>query len=175
PAPEEALDPVPAAGGAPRTGLEQAIAGIWREVLGVEQVGIEDNFFDRGGHSLLLVRVHSRLQKLLDREVPVVDLFNHPTIAALARHLGDRPPGQRQEDDAVLAAARQRGREQREGTGGGQEGIAIVGLAGRFPGAADVEELWANLRAGRECIRAFSDEELLAAGVPPQVLARPDY
>jgi amino acid adenylation domain-containing protein len=171
PALEEAPAGAPAAGAAPRTRLEQAIAGIWREVLGVEQVGVEDNFFDRGGHSLLLVRVHARLQKLLDREIPVVDLFNHPTIGALARHLGDRPQG---EGDAVVAAARERGRDQREGTGG-QEGIAIVGLAGRFPGAADVEELWANLCAGRESIRAFSDEELLAAGVPAQALARPNY
>src|SRR6185312_16283251 len=141
------------------------------EVLSVDQVGVEDNFFDRGGHSLLLIRVHSRLQKLLGREIPVVDLFNHPTIAALARHLGDLPGAG---GDAVLAAARSRARDQMEWTGG-QEGIAIIGLAGRFPGAADVEELWANLRSGRECIRSFSDEELLAAGVPPQLLTRPNY
>ena len=171
PAPREEAAGPSASGEAPRTGLEQSIAEIWREVLGVEQVGIEDNFFDRGGHSLLLIRVHSRLQKILDREIPVVDLFNHPTIAALARHLGDRL-----EDagDAVLAAARSRARDQMEWTGG-QEGIAIVGLAGRFPGSADVDELWSNLRAGRECIRFFSDEELTAAGVPPHVLARPSY
>ncbi len=82
PAPrEEAADPA-ASGEAPRSGLERSIAEVWREVLGVEQVGVEDNFFDRGGHSLLLIRVHSRLQKILDREIPVVDLFNHPTIAA---------------------------------------------------------------------------------------------
>ena len=171
PAPREAEAGLPAAGEAPRTGLEQSIAEIWREVLGVDQVGVEDNFFDRGGHSLLLIRVHSRLQKLLGREIPVVDLFNHPTIAALARHLGDLPGAG---GDAVLAAARSRARDQMEWTGG-QEGIAIIGLAGRFPGAADVEELWANLRSGRECIRSFSDEELLAAGVPPQLLTRPNY
>ncbi len=177
PAPREAAGGPPAAGEAPRTGLERSIAEIWREVLSVEQVGVEDNFFDRGGHSLLLIRVHSRLQKLLDREIPVVDLFNHPTIGTLARHLGDLA------DDsgdaavaavAAVAAARSRARSQMEWTGG-QEGIAIVGLAGRFPGAADVEELWANLRSGRECIRFFSDEELLAAGVPAPVLARPSY
>ncbi|HEV7506853.1 MAG TPA: amino acid adenylation domain-containing protein [Thermoanaerobaculia bacterium] len=171
PAPREESAGPSSSGEAPRSGLERSIAEVWREVLGVEQVGVEDNFFDRGGHSLLLIRVHSRLQKLLDREIPVVDLFNHPTIAALARHLGELPEGG---GDAVLAAARSRARDQMEWTGS-QEGIAIVGLAGRFPGAADVDELWANLRSGRECIRFFSDDELLAAGVPSQVLARPNY
>ncbi|HSS52101.1 MAG TPA: amino acid adenylation domain-containing protein, partial [Thermoanaerobaculia bacterium] len=63
---EDAAGPA-AAGEAPRTGLEWSIAEIWREVLGVEQVGVDDNFFDRGGHSLLLICVHSRLQELLDR------------------------------------------------------------------------------------------------------------
>ncbi|HEV7506854.1 MAG TPA: non-ribosomal peptide synthase/polyketide synthase [Thermoanaerobaculia bacterium] len=53
--------------------------------------------------------------------------------------------------------------------------IAIVGLAGRFPGARDLRELWANLRDGVESIRRFSDEELVAAGVPREVLADPRY
>ncbi|HYX25953.1 MAG TPA: amino acid adenylation domain-containing protein, partial [Thermoanaerobaculia bacterium] len=171
PAPEAVASARGAAGAAPQTGLERVIAEVWREVLGVEEVGIEDNFFDRGGHSLLLVRVHARLQKLLDREIPIVDLFHHPTIAALARHLGDRPE---EAGDGVVAAARARARDQREWSGG-QEGIAIVGLAGRFPGAADVEELWSNLRAGKECIRFFTDEELEAQGVPPEALADPSY
>ncbi|HEX4964285.1 MAG TPA: amino acid adenylation domain-containing protein, partial [Thermoanaerobaculia bacterium] len=169
PAPEEAAGT--GAGPAPRTGLERIIAQAWREVLGVEDVGVEDNFFDRGGHSLLLIRVHGRLQKLLDREIPVVDLFNHPTIGALARRLDAREEGGR---DAVVAAAQTRARQQME-WGGGQEGIAIVGLAGRFPGSADVEELWSNLRTGKECIRFFTDEELAAEGVPPEALADPAY
>jgi len=175
PAPAEVASAGQAAAGAvPRTGLERVIAEVWREVLGVEEVGIEDNFFDRGGHSLLLVRVHSRLQKALDREIQVVDLFNHPTIGALARHLGERGDRPEGEGDGVVAAARVRARSQVEWRGG-QEGIAIVGLAGRFPGAADVEELWTNLRAGRECIRFFTDEELRAQGVPPTALNDPDY
>ena len=53
--------------------------------------------------------------------------------------------------------------------------IALVGMAGRFPGAADVAELWAALRAGRSGITRFTDEELLGAGVPRDLLADPDY
>ena len=53
--------------------------------------------------------------------------------------------------------------------------IAIVGMAGRFPGARNVDEFWRNLRDGVESIRPLSDAELLAAGVAPDVLAQPDY
>jgi amino acid adenylation domain-containing protein len=71
----------------PQTPLEELIAGVWQEILGVERVGTEDNFFDLGGHSLLMTRVHSRLQELLGREVPIVEMFRYPTIKALAQYL----------------------------------------------------------------------------------------
>jgi amino acid adenylation domain-containing protein len=71
---------------APRTALERAIAEIWAEVLGIGQVGIRDPFFDLGGDSLGLSRVHVRLQDRLGVEFPIVALFEHPTIEALAGH-----------------------------------------------------------------------------------------
>ena len=66
---------------------EMKIAAIWQEVLGVEQVGIHDNFFDVGGHSLLLIRVHSRLRKSLHMHYSIIDLFRFPTISSLAQSL----------------------------------------------------------------------------------------
>jgi acyl carrier protein len=71
----------------PRTELERAIARIWRDVLGLDEVGIDQNFFDVGGHSLRLVEVHSRLRAELGRDVSIVDLFRFPTVSALARQL----------------------------------------------------------------------------------------
>jgi amino acid adenylation domain-containing protein len=73
---------------APRTETEKAIAEVWRDVLKVERVGAHDNFFDLGGHSLLLVQLLRRLQAVLKRELSVVDLFRHPSVAALAGYLG---------------------------------------------------------------------------------------
>ncbi len=58
--------------------LEQRIAAVWREALGVPDVDVDTNFFDLGGHSLLLLRVHGRLQSLLDRDLSVADLFQYP-------------------------------------------------------------------------------------------------
>ncbi len=87
PEPEGARAELAAAYEAPRTELERVIAGVWRELLGVERIGLHDNLFDLGAHSLLIVRAHSRLREALGRELTVVDLFRHSSVGALARHL----------------------------------------------------------------------------------------
>jgi amino acid adenylation domain-containing protein len=71
----------------PSTGLERLVAQIWEDALRVHHPGIDQNFFDIGGHSLLLLRVHSRLERELGREIAVVGLFQYPTIRSLARFL----------------------------------------------------------------------------------------
>jgi acyl carrier protein len=77
----------------PRTEAERRIAAIWREVLGVEPE-LHDNFFDLGGHSLLVLRVHRILQAAFGREIPLMEMFQNPTVASLGEHLakdGGRP------------------------------------------------------------------------------------
>ncbi|HEX7239558.1 MAG TPA: amino acid adenylation domain-containing protein, partial [Longimicrobiaceae bacterium] len=69
---------------APRTSVEEAVAGIWREVLGIERVGVEESFFALGGHSLLATQVVSRMRQAFGAEVPLKALFEAPTVAALA-------------------------------------------------------------------------------------------
>jgi amino acid adenylation domain-containing protein len=67
-----------------RTPLEEVLAGIWREVLGRNQVGVHDNFFDLGGHSLLATQVISRLRKVFEVEIPLRILFESATVEKLA-------------------------------------------------------------------------------------------
>jgi acyl carrier protein len=64
------------------------VASIWQELLGRDHVGPDDNFFDLGGHSLLTVQVQSRVREEFGQEVRIVELFRHPTVRALAAHLG---------------------------------------------------------------------------------------
>jgi amino acid adenylation domain-containing protein/non-ribosomal peptide synthase protein (TIGR01720 family) len=71
----------------PQNDMERAIAGVWQEMFGIDSVSVDENFFDLGGHSLLLVQIHARLQAKLGISIPIVTLLAHPSIRALARHL----------------------------------------------------------------------------------------
>ena len=74
---------------APETDLEQTIAAIWQQAFDVERVSIHSNFFDLGGNSLMLARVHTKLRAALQRDIKIVDLFKHSTIHSLAKYLGE--------------------------------------------------------------------------------------
>jgi amino acid adenylation domain-containing protein len=69
----------------PRTPNEEVLARIWCEMLDLKQIGVRDNFFERGGHSLLVAQVISRINKMLDVKLGVIDLFRTPTIETLAK------------------------------------------------------------------------------------------
>ena len=92
PLPEQIGDEVSANFIAPRTVMEETVAEIWRQTLGITQVGVESNFFDLGGHSLLATRVMSQIRESCGIELPLRVLFESPTIAALARKLEEAQP-----------------------------------------------------------------------------------
>ncbi|MFW9261387.1 amino acid adenylation domain-containing protein [Nostoc sp. CALU 546] len=71
----------------PATEVEQIIATIWQDLLGIKKVGIHDNFFDLGGHSLLVGQVHTQLREKLNRDLSIVEIFQYPTISLLAKKL----------------------------------------------------------------------------------------
>jgi amino acid adenylation domain-containing protein len=89
PAPDQTRPSMGEAFVAPRTPTEELLAGIWAHVLGVESVGLHDNFFALGGHSLRVMQVISRLRQAFQVNVPLRALFDAPTVASLARHVED--------------------------------------------------------------------------------------
>ncbi len=105
---------------APGTPLEIAIARIWAELLGVERVGMHEHFFDLGGNSLLIRRVQARLCEVTGRNIPVVELFAHPTIKALSDYLAGaeddptRPPRPPPDQTQVLSQGSRRLAQQLE-------------------------------------------------------------
>jgi acyl-coenzyme A synthetase/AMP-(fatty) acid ligase len=94
PAPEDARPELAQKYVAPRSALEQVLAGIFAETLKIERVGIYDNFFELGGHSLLATQVTSRIRQLLSVNFPLRKLFDDPTVGGMAEALshdsGDR-------------------------------------------------------------------------------------
>jgi acyl carrier protein len=93
--------------------VEKAIATIWGEFLGLSDPSVTDNFFDLGGHSMMMIQVCNRLRERLNQDVPVLMMFQFPTIRSLAQALGSaatKDSSTTQQSDA----ATQRARKQRE-------------------------------------------------------------
>ncbi|MDF5733062.1 MAG: amino acid adenylation domain-containing protein, partial [Rhizonema sp. PD38] len=147
----------------PQTEIEKLIADAWQKILHLEKVGLDDNFFDVGGNSLRLVQVREELQTIFNQELSMVDMFQNPTVRALGEYLSG------QANRTLSTSQSQKNSEQ------GTSDIAIIAMSGRFPGANNIDAFWENLRLGVESISWLSDEELLAAGVQPEMLQNPNY
>lgn len=132
----------------PVTQLEKDIAAIWSQQLKITDIGTEDNFFDLGGSSVLAQKVTTLLKQRLSLEIPVSKIYIHPTIKDLASVLEENKIP---ENPFELKPTN----ENRT-----PSDIAIIGMAGRFPGSDTIGELWENLRDGKETISLFSKEEL---------------
>ncbi|MEO2162683.1 MAG: amino acid adenylation domain-containing protein, partial [bacterium] len=83
----------------PGSELEETLVEIWQSVLKVDEVGTRDNFFDLGGHSLSLIRVHGAIQKHLGRKIPMVEMFRFPTVGTLAAFLAGDTESQENKPD----------------------------------------------------------------------------
>ena len=145
----------------PSTALERRIVEVYSEVLGIGGIGVRDSFFDLGGNSLLALRAAARLQQA-GLDVPVTRLFQHTTVEALARHVEEAPRAPSTHARSGNATER-RGRD-----------VAVVGMAGRFPGASTVDQFWANIRAGTDSITFFSEADIDPA-VPADQRNDPAY
>ena len=132
---------------------------LWQELLGLPQIGDDQNLFDLGARSLLVMRFVTRLKDLGIKGVSVADVYDRPTVAGIAAAMGGQPQGRKKRGSAPIQAT---------------AGIAIVGLASRTPGAADLEAFWQNLLAGREGIRHFALNEV-DPSVPESVRSRPNF
>jgi hypothetical protein len=116
---------------APETEIERLIGEVWRESLHLDSIGIHDNFFDLGGDSFLMFQVHHGVTRGLSRDFPVMRMFQHPTIHALAGWLA------RQDEEPSLASSQVRAesrrssmQEQRRRRGLGRSDADLTGVSG---------------------------------------------
>ncbi|HEY7594438.1 MAG TPA: SDR family NAD(P)-dependent oxidoreductase, partial [Actinophytocola sp.] len=155
----------------PLTATERALAELWSDVLGVEPVGTRDAFFDLGGNSLLALQMLALVKKKFGISVPSVTLFEAPTVHTLAAILDEQGAAPVAQARTVVTPRAEAG-----STGADDDRrIAIIGMAGRFPGASDVDKFWSNIREGVESISFFTEDELRASGVDPEVFGDPAY
>lgn len=131
----------------PESELEKGLERIWSELLGFDAVGVTDNVFDLGASSLFAVRAVGKIRERLGFEFPVVKVFEFPSVRGQATFLTNKD----------LAKTTVRRARPKLGSG---RGVAVIGMAGRFPGSASVDEFWKNIVAGNEGIQRFTDAEL---------------
>ncbi|MGW7157950.1 amino acid adenylation domain-containing protein [Paenibacillus taichungensis] len=201
-----------------KAALQQMLVGAWKEVLNVDHVGVNDHFFDIGGNSLGLILINNRLNTYLDQSVPLVQLFEHSSIASLVEHLmsgqvaspvspsirmshahelamgaqveevklaSSSAPyelNQAETEQARLESREQEAFEQQPPVLSKQAAvtpassdIAVIGMAGHFPGSRSIDEFWANLMEGKEGITRLTEKDLTDAGVRPDSFEHPDY
>ncbi len=139
----------------PGTRTQGRLAAIWREILGLEEVGLEDPFSALGGSSIQLVRLHAAMRREFGTDLELVELFELPTIAAQAAKLETGEPG------SGGAAILSEPAPTAGSTGSADdEAVAIIGMALRVPGADDPERFWRNLVGGVESISRFRRDEV---------------
>ncbi|HEX2924724.1 MAG TPA: amino acid adenylation domain-containing protein [Ruminiclostridium sp.] len=154
---------------APKDEIEEKLVKLWQEMLGLDKVGVKDNFFDLGGNSLLAAKIQSRLKDSYGIEITLVDLFKSPTISLLAEHISNGQNGQTQEGKRLKSSKADRNLKDK------YTQIAIIGMSGRFPKSKDIDEFWKNLIEGKECISELSEDEIIASGIDESVVKSPDY
>ncbi|MEO8151183.1 MAG: amino acid adenylation domain-containing protein [Bacteroidia bacterium] len=159
PAPDTARPQLSEAYVAASNDIEKNISGIWSNLLLIDEVGIKDNFFELGGNSLLALQFIAKYYKHSGIEIPVVKLYQYPNIQELTAYLRN--------DKAELNVVEQATeRKVRAGAGRSAEnktvedGIAVIGMSGRFPGANNTSKLWDNLVNGVESTSFFTAAEL---------------
>ncbi len=151
---------------APGNKTQENLITVWKEVLQVSRVGLDDNFFELGGNSLLAVKTVALLRQERGFDIPVTKLYQFPTVGKLADFLEGGPAVRRTKLNSQLPNQTKPVRTSGD--------VAVIGMAGRFPGAGSVEELWQVLREGRETIRFFSDTEL-DPSLPADLTSDPAY
>ena len=159
-----------------------------------DQIGVNDNFFDAGGNSLALMMVNNKLNSELGISIPVMKLFEYPTIESFVRALAqengvsdDSNKGLYDDgaafdhddfDDDSFDEEFEDERKaviQKEAAEIRNVDVAVIGMACRFPDANNMEEFWRNLMEGKESITFFDDEELLNSGIPKEIFEKENY
>jgi amino acid adenylation domain-containing protein len=142
--------------------LERNILNIYKEVVKIDHINIDSNFFEIGGSSILAPIVVEEFKKQFNIEIRTIDVFQYPSIAKMASFLSANKKEFVRIESSKNAEPL-------------SKDIAIIGMAGYFPGAENINDFWENIIAGKSNINYFTRNELLNKGVNSKLLDDPDY
>lgn len=147
--------------------IEKTLLNIWKTNLNKDDIQLRDNYFDLGGKSINIPQIIVDIKKSLGFELKMADFFGSPSVVLLSEFIykSFNPVGE--ENSAVSETLRK--------DVSYNEGIAIIGMAGHFPGAGDIGTFWENIKNGVESISFYTREELEKKGVHPELLNNPNY
>ena len=148
----------------PRDSIEEKIAQIWADILNlsIEKIGIETNFFDLGGNSILAIRFITQLKKHLGfSHCKISDIFKYPSIKAFSDFLSNKDSSISQSQTLFSNHI--------------ETDIAIIGMSAAFADSENTDKYWDNISNGKNCLSYFSLEECRKRGVPDDILNSPNY
>lgn len=146
---------------APSTPIEKNVTAVWMELLLLDKIGIDDNFFLLGGNSLLALKTVAMLKHQFNYQVPITKLYQFPTVSGIVSYITGA--------NKTSAFTFKKNKDQNT-----NDDIAVIGMAGRFPGAKNISEFWEMLVEGREGTSFFTTEEL-DPSIPLTVKNDPAY
>jgi amino acid adenylation domain-containing protein len=137
----------------PSTEVEKNITQVLVSLFQFDKIGVDDNFFEMGGNSLLAQKAISELKHQFKYTLPITKLYQFPTIAGMAAYITNSQfPARDQQRAAFKKQGAKSSTEDHE--------IAVIAMSGRFPGADNIEELWEMLKEGKEAITFFEEKDL---------------
>lgn len=144
----------------PQNEMEKQLIEMWQGLLGLKRIGIHDNFFTLGGHSLLAQKMVAALKSRFNYKLPITKVYQYPTIKGIVTFLMEKEKTFTLKNKTNKSCA--------------ATGVAVIGMAGRFPGADTIEELWEVLKNGKETTRFFKSSEL-DKSISTDLKDDPDY
>jgi amino acid adenylation domain-containing protein/FkbH-like protein len=145
---------------------ERNVTLVWQHVLKSDNFTNTDNFFDIGGHSVLIPQIVIKLHKQFNIQIKIVDIFQYPTVSDLATYIdGTGKSG---------ITLNETSQDPKDKNVSGND-IAIIGMAGRFSGVSNIDEFWEAISSGKETITYYTKEELINKGVQKTLIDNKDY
>lgn len=145
----------------PYTSIEKNITSVWMELLLLDKIGVDDNFFQLGGNSLIALKTVAQLKARFNYVIPITKLYQFPTVGEIEKYITGVTN--------IIRPAITNNKTKKE-----NDDIAIIAMSARFPGANTINEFWDLLTDSREAITFFSDAEL-DPSIPAETKNDPRY